>query len=63
MEPTDKRRLTRAKNKLKKWNDNYLKITSPYIIEQYRKAATNYNEVVNELKEKYKGRQIDFELK
>ena len=62
MEPTDKSRLTRVKNALRKWNKKFLGTSSPYIIEQYRKALTNYNEVKNELKAKYKGHQIDFEL-
>lgn len=62
MNPTDKSRLTRVKNTLSKWNKKFLASSSPYIIEQYRKAQTNYNQVVNELKAKYKGHQIDFEL-
>lgn len=55
MEPIDKSRLTRVTNALKKWNDKYLGTTSPYIINQYRKASIKYNEVKNELKQKYRG--------
>lgn len=62
MNKTDKSRLTRVKNTLKDWNEKFLTTSSPYIIEQYRKALKKYNNVVKELRAKYKGHQIDFEL-
>lgn len=62
IQPADKSRLTRAKNALEKANAAYLKYASPYITNKYRKASTTYREIVNELKRKYKGVQLDFEL-
>ena len=62
MNKTDKSRLTRVKNTLSDWNEKFLTASSPYIIEQYRKALKKRNKVVDELKAKYKGHQIDFEL-
>lgn len=62
MQQSDKSRLSRVKNTLEKWNEKYLTNSSPFITEKYRRACINYNEVVNELKLKYKGHQLDFEL-
>lgn len=59
---TDKSKLTRVKNALAKWNELYLKNSSPYIINKYRQALIKYNEVTNDLKEKYKGTQTQIQL-
>ena len=59
----DKSALTKAKNKLKKWNKKFMTMAhSPYITQQYRNAQTHYNEVVNHLKSKYRGVNLQLEI-
>lgn len=58
----EKSRYTRAKNALEKWNRKYLSGSSPYVVNQFRRAQTKYNEVVNQLRDKYKGMQVSIDL-
>lgn len=63
LQPRDKTALTRAKNRLQKWNTKFMEMdNSPFITEQYRRALINYNEVVNRLKQKYRGVNLQLEI-
>lgn len=59
---TEKAAFTRAKNALQKWNDKYLNVSSPYVVNQYRRAQTHYHETANKLKQKYRGVNLRLEI-
>jgi hypothetical protein len=63
MTAVDKSKLTRAANLLAKWNKKYMEASySPYLEAKLRAAQTKYHNTVSEIKQRYKGVNLQMQI-